>query len=241
MHRFYGPLGPDGRALLSPEEARHALRVLRLSPGDPCELIAEGRRYRGVLLEGGRIEAIEELPSTEPSLRITLFQGLPKGEKMDWIVQKAAEIGVCRVVPVIMNRCIVKLTPPEGQKKAQRWQRIVLEACKQSGRTEIPTVEDPVPFSALSALSGSLQACAVPWEEEKSRGPAGFLRAHPDLRSLGLLIGPEGGIEPQEIAQLRDRFEPITLGPRILRTETAGLAACAAMLALRGEMEGTEG
>ncbi len=224
-------------AQLTPEDAHHALNVLRLVPGDEAELICQGNRYRALLRRGGFLEAVEPLPSTEPTLRITLFQGVPKADKMDWIVQKAVEIGVARIVPVLLSRCVVRLSAQDGEKKRLRWSRIAREAGKQSGRCILPEVTSPVSVLSLPKEAADLEACVVPWEEAVSFGPRAFMDAHPDLHSLGLLIGPEGGLESSEIEFLRPCFQPLTLGPRILRTETAGLAASAAFLALRGEME----
>ena len=238
MHRFYVDRLTDGKARLSPEDAHHALKVLRLTPGAEVEMVQEGKRFRARLLPDAVLEAGEELPSTEAGLRITLFQGLPKGDKMDLIVQKAVEIGVERIVPVLMERCVVRLNPADREKKQIRWNRIAREAGKQSGRCRLPEVGLPVPLSEILPIAASLDACAVPWEEARAAGPRAFLQGHPEIATLGLLIGPEGGISPEEIASLSPPFQPITLGPRILRTETAGLAASAALLALAGEMEG---
>ncbi len=237
MHRFYAENLNQGLAALTPEDARHALKVLRMSPGDEAELICGGCRYRAVLRKDAVLEAVEALPSTEARLRITLYQGLPKADKMDWIVQKAVEIGIARIVPVMMERCIMKLGAPDAAKKQERWQRIAREAGKQSGRCLLPEVAAPVLLRDLPRLASESEACVVPWEEARSMGPLAFSKSHPGLRSLGILIGPEGGIDPLEIALLRNSFQPLTLGPRILRTETAGLAAAAALLALQGEME----
>lgn len=237
MHRFYAENMDGNLAELSPEDVHHALNVLRLIPGSEAELIFQGRRYRAVFREGGILEALEALPSSEPSLQITLFQGLPKADKMDWIVQKAVEIGVVRIVPVLLSRCVVRLSSRDAEKKQLRWSRIAREAGKQCGRCILPEVCLPVPLSAVPEYAADLEACAVPWEQAAAFGPLAFTEAHPDLHSLGILIGPEGGLEPAEIDFLRPRFEPLTLGPRILRTETAGLAASAVFLALRGEME----
>lgn len=239
MHRFYADaLSEQGLAYLSPEDAKHALRVLRMNPGDPAELILPGQRYRAVLREGAALEPLEELPSTEARLRITLFQGLPKADKMDWIVQKAVEIGVDRIVPVIMNRCVVRLSPQDAEKKVLRWNRVAREAGMQSGRCRLPEVAPVISLRELPEIASSLDLCVVPWEEECTMGPRKFVAAHPDFASLGILIGPEGGIESGEIAFLGSAFFPLTLGPRILRTETAGLTAAAVFLALAGEMEG---
>ena len=238
MHRFYVDQLVGTQAELSREDIHHAWKVLRLSAGDKVELICHGERYEAVLRDNGIAEVLKKLPPTEAGLQITLFQGLPKSDKMDWIVQKAVEIGVVRIVPVIMARCVVRVSPQDGEKKHLRWAKIAREAGKQSGRCLLPEILPPVPLSSVLDLSAGLDACIVPWEESSSIGPGKFAAAHPDLSSLGILIGPEGGIESSEICSLKPVFQPITLGPRILRTETAGLVACAAMMALRGEMEG---
>ena len=237
-HRFFVDQIQEDRTFLTPEDAHHALKVLRLQPGDEIEIISAGHRYLGLLMDNAAARIQEELPTTEASLRITLFQGLPKGDKMDWIIQKGVEIGLERIVPVQMDRCIVRLAAQDKGKKQARWEKIAREAGKQCGRCFLPEVSLPVSLSSLPALASDLDACIVPWEDAGSFGPRGFMEAHPHLRSLGILIGPEGGITPSEIDFLKDSFIPLTLGPRILRTETAGLAAASAILALAGEMEG---
>ena len=241
-HCFYAeeaPLTP-GLYPLSPEDAHHAQRVLRLRPGDPVELIADGQRSLARLEEAeGRLAARigESLPSTEAKLQLTLFQGLPKADKMEWIIQKAVELGVVRIVPVRMSRCVVHLDARDAPRKQERWQRIAREAGKQSGRCRIPEVAEITDLKDLPGRISGLDGCVVPWEESRDGGPKAYAAAHPALRSLGIVIGPEGGISGEEMEQLRPTCTPITLGPRILRTETAGLAAASAFLALYGEME----
>ncbi len=241
-HRFYAEkTASPSSFLLSPEDAHHALRVLRLRPGDAVELFAGGRRYAALLAEepGSGLSAriLNELPSTEPRLEITLFQGLPKADKMEWIIQKGVELGISRIVPVRMSRCVVRLDERDVPRKLERWQRIAREAGKQTGRCSIPEIESPVSLGDLPARAVQLDACTVPWEECTENGPLAFSRSHPDLRTLGIVIGPEGGIAPEEMDVLLSSCHPLTLGRRILRTETAGLAAAAAFLALYGEME----
>ncbi len=241
-HRFYAgeALSPSS-FLLSPEDAHHARRVLRLHSGDRVELFAGGRRYDALLEEGPgdglSARILSELPSTEPRLGITLFQGLPKADKMEWIIQKAVELGVARIVPVRMSRCVVRLEDRDVPRKLERWQRIAREAGKQAGRCLIPEIDSPVNLGDLPAAVSLLDACTVPWEECTQSGPLAFSQSHPGIRTLGIIIGPEGGIAPEEMDILRPACEPLTLGRRILRTETAGLAAAAAFLALYGEME----
>ena len=244
MHRFYAdaPFAPGDRVPLTPEDAAHAERVLRLRPGAEVELLGFGLRCRGILAEGPdgqlAVETSAPLPSTEPRLRVTLYQGLPKADKMEWIVQKAVELGVHRIVPVSMSRCVVRLDAKDGAKKQLRWQKIAREAGKQSGRCEIPEVEAPLPFAALAERVGSHERFLIPWEEAGGYSLTAFRREHPEAENIGVLIGPEGGIAPEEIGQLRPAGAlPVTLGPRILRTETAGLAALSALYALYGDMD----
>ena len=239
MNRFYVN---SGDLFLAPEDVHHARDVLRLKPGDPVELIQDEKRFLASVVEitGDRVrlERGEVLPSTEPDLHITLYQGLPKGDKMEWIIQKAVELGVRRIVPVQMDRCVVRLKASDADRKTARWQKIAREAGKQSGRCIIPDVYAPISLKELASVASSLQAAVVPWEQCRAGGPKAFAAAHPGLTSLGILIGPEGGITPEEISFLiRSGFQPVTLGPRILRTETAGLAAVSAFSALYGEME----
>lgn len=244
MHRFYANDNGviNGFAALTDEDTIHALRVLRLKTGDAVELMCGGVRYAGEIAEtegsSAKVRIISEIASAEPTLRITLYQGLPKSDKMDLIVQKATEIGVHAIVPVLMERCVSRPDPSDLARKCDRWQKIAREAGKQSGREQIPEIQTPARLSALSVPFSSHDAVIVPWEDQEGYGPKAFVSEHPNLRSLGIVIGPEGGISAEEIDRLKqDGCRPITLGPRILRTETAGLAALCAIMCLYGEME----
>ena len=156
---------------------------------------------------------------------------------MDLIVQKATELGVSRIVPVIMSRCVAKPDRKDISHKLDRWQKIIREAAKQSGRCVIPIISEPVSLRQLGEQQLP-ECCIVPWEEASGFGPRAFSLSHPSIRSLGILIGPEGGIENDEITFLRSLgFIPVTLGKRILRTETAGMAAVSAFMSLYGEMD----
>ena len=244
MHRFYADPNrstPD-TIVLTPEDTRHALTVLRLKPGHHIEIILNHARMEAVIeqTEKQKVTArcITVLPSTEPSLSVTLFQGLPKADKMDLIVQKATELGVNRIIPVLMNRCIVRPDLKDTAHKTERWQKIAREAGKQSGRCVIPEVFTPVSLNSLNRIVPFPEKNVVPWEEATGFGPLALRNSAPAISSLGILIGPEGGIEEAEIELLRSiGFIPITLGKRILRTETAGLAAVSSMMSLYGEME----
>ena len=245
MHRFYAD--PDrspeeNAAYLTPEDAHHALNVLRLKAGSPVELIDRSMRFSARIesVENGDVKLLKKaiLPSTETTVSFTLFQGLPKGDKMELIIQKAVELGVSRIFPVMMNRCVVRLNGKDAARKQDRWQKIAREAGKQSGRCVIPEVTLPIALDDIASFRDSLEEIVVPWELSEKYGPKAFVRDHPVIRSLGIVIGPEGGIDKEEISFLCDLpAKPITLGRRILRTETAGLAAVSAFCALYGEME----
>ena len=242
MHRFFAGRRDGDTLTFTGEDAHHAVRVLRLKAGDEITCYHEGMAFACTLTSVSEnactARILSMLPSTEPGLQITLFQGLPKADKMDLIVQKCVELGVVRIVPVMMSRCVAQ--PGKSlDGKLERWTRIAREACKQSGRSRLVTLESPLPLSALRDEFSAMDAVLVPWEEAHALGPRAFAQQAPDTRSLGIVIGPEGGISQEEIDLLRDMgCIPLTLGPRILRTETAGLAAVSALLALYGDMEG---
>ena len=244
MHRFYADdRGVTGEtAFLCEEDAHHAIRVLRMKPGEGCELFAGGRRFSGEVAPIGdgavQVRITGELPSTEPRLRVTLYQGLPKADKMELIVQKAVELGACAVVPVAMSRCVVQLDARDGHKKQERWQKIAREACKQSGRCETMQVTEPISFRQLLARLPEHGAAIVPWEDARGYSLARFHAEHPGITDLAIVIGPEGGMSGEEIERMKGaKCRAVTLGPRILRTETAGLCAMSALFCLYGDME----
>ena len=243
MHRFYADeRGVTGQsAFLCEEDARHATRVLRMREGEVCELFADGRRFSGEIASIGEdveVRITGEMPSTEAKLRITLYQGLPKADKMELIVQKSVELGACAVVPVAMSRCVVQLDAKDGRKKQERWQKIAREACKQSGRCEMMQVSEPISFKQLLAKLPQHQAAIVPWEDARGYSLAKFHQVHPEITDLAIVIGPEGGMSEDEIARMKEAScQSVTLGPRILRTETAGLCAMSALFCLYGDME----
>ena len=243
MHRFYAEPGVTGPNVpLCEEDARHAARVLRMKLGESCEMFVDGKRYAAEISavgdNGVQALLLNELPSTEAKLRITLYQGLPKADKMELIVQKSVELGAACVVPVAMSRCVVQLDAKDGRKKQERWQKIAREACKQSGRCEMMQVTEPISFKQLLAKLAEHQAAIVPWEDARGYSLAKFHAEHPDITDLAIVIGPEGGMSEEEIARMKEAScQSVTLGPRILRTETAGLCAMSALLCLYGDME----
>ena len=247
MNRFFADERgvQDGVAYLNAGDSRHAVRVLRLGEGDEVELVCAPHRYLASIEEAGedsvRVRVREMLALTEPRTRVTLYQGLPKAEKMEWIVQKATELGACAVQGVAMERCVVKLDGRDAEKKAERWQKIAREAVKQCARVDVPQVRAPQRLTALREELAALDVLIVPWEDARdgSVRDALALFAQRETLNVGVLIGPEGGIAPREAEWLREAAggRLVTLGPRILRTETAALAALTLVMAARGEME----
>ena len=238
MHRFFADERGvvQGAAYLNAEDAGHALRVLRLESGDEVELVCAPARYRAKIdsTEGGevRLRVIEKLRDTEAQTRVTLYQGLPKADKMELIVQKAVELGVYQVIPVAMKRSVVRLDDKKAAKKADRWNSIAESAAKQAGRSRIPEVTMPLSYKEALKMAEELDVTLFPYElaggMEVTRE---VIRQIKSGQSVGIFIGPEGGFEPEEVdAAVSMGAKVITLGKRILRTETAGLATLAVLM-----------
>lgn len=234
MHRFFTEAVSNGEALVTGEDVRHITRVLRLKKGDAATLCdGMDTDYDGIItgLSDGvvRFAVSEGRPSeTEPVCRVTLFQCLPKVGKLELIVQKCTELGVHAVVPVVSARCVAQ---PTGnfEIKRVRYQRVAEEAAKQSRRGMIPAVGTAVPIEALNPAAFDLFIIA--YEEERALTLRTMLRRKWAVKQAGVLIGPEGGLTPEEVALLTARGGvPVSLGARILRTETAGMAVLAQML-----------
>lgn len=238
MRRFFAERIDAATARLTDDDARHALTVLRMKTGDECAIIMEEKLFsaRVCALENGVLVALTgELPSPEPSTRITLYQGLPKGDKMDFIAQKCTEAGITRIVPIRMSRCVVKLDGRDAMKKTERWQRIALEASKQACRARVPDIEAPISMDALIARLPSHALTLVPWEDAHGLSLARAV-SDSDHADIAVVIGPEGGMEAGEVARMTAAGAlPVTLGSRIFRTETAALASVIMALTVRGE------
>jgi 16S rRNA (uracil1498-N3)-methyltransferase len=234
------PLAEGAEIELPAQAAKHLTRVLRLEPGAALTLFnGTGGEYAAELGAGNgkrvtaRVLGRSEIDRDSP-LSVTLLQGVARGERMDLIVQKATELGVSRIVPVLAERSVVKVDTRQRARKLEHWQAIAISACEQCGRNRVPSIVEPLPLGdaigqltpdtgrALLAADGasSLMAFAT-----KAAG-----------RPLALLIGPEGGLADSERQfAFANGFEGCRLGPRILRTETAGLAALATLQAIAGD------
>ena len=227
----------DGFITIKDEEAKHILNVMRMAVGDKiticdgnkkdyyCE-IAETEKNA---LKARIIEVAES--QTEPETEIVLFQGLPKSDKMEYIIQKCVEIGVSRIVPVITERAVVKIEKgAKEDKKVERWLKISESAAKQSGRGIVPIVERPVKFAEALKMAELLENAVIPYENEEKTGLKEFIKVA-KKGSVGIFIGPEGGFDNSEIEMaVKSGITPVTLGKRILRTETAGLVTAAIIL-----------
>ena len=238
MPRFFIDGTADGRAYIAGADALHIAKALRMRPGEALTLCdGKGTDFDGVLEtvtdRQGTVRISASRPSqAEPTLAVTLYQGLPKGDKMDWIIQKAVELGVTAVVPVATRRSVARLEG-KADKKQERWQRIAAEAAGQCGRGMLPSVERPLSWSqALSRLSGEP---ALVFYEGGGRPLRELVT--PSTRRLSVFVGPEGGFAPEEVQAAQNAgLSSVSLGTRILRCETAPVAALAAVLYAGGNM-----
>ena len=244
VRRFVLPpedLGGD-EVVLTGEIYRYAIRVLRLGPGSPV-LLSDGRGREW----HGRIETVERLravvaidgkgaQAATAGPGITLYQGLPKGEKLDLILQKGTELGAAAIVPFAGERSVVRIPPEKTDERIERWQRIVREASRQSRRATVPEV-DFAPDLGEVLRSAGQDVKLLLWEEEETRRLKETLAALPTPESIAVLVGPEGGFSAAEARAAEERgFIPVGLGRRILRTETAGLAMLAILQFYWGDM-----
>lgn len=239
--RFFtdSPLAPDTTVQLSENAAAHATRALRLSVGDSAIVFnGDGHDYECKLtsIKKNAVTAIvtsAKKISNESPLRITLLQAISSGDRMDFTIQKAVELGVSCIQPIISQRSVVKLSGERAEKRTEHWQNVAISACEQSGRAYIPKVYPPV--SLENWLSQNP-------EDDASRillNPVGakrLMELQKPATNIELLIGAEGGLSQNEIDMATSQhFQSIVLGPRILRTETAALTAIAVMQSLWGD------
>jgi 16S rRNA (uracil1498-N3)-methyltransferase len=252
-----GSIAADGIVLLDADTSHHALRVLRLTAGDAVELFnGDGRRYPARLLDadprGAHAETGAAIESgTESPLAIGLAQALPAGDKMDWVVEKAVELGARAIQPLFSRKSLLRLDGTRAERRLAHWRRIAVAACMQCGRDRVPAIAAPLPLGEwLSRAPSAPAAAPAPGANDApAAGPGpvmrlvlsprgqGVLRTlEAPLPPLWLLAGPEGGLaDDEEAMALAAGWRPLRLGPRILRTETAGLAALSALQARLGD------
>jgi len=235
------PLAIDTEFALPAQAGEHVARVLRMTVGDALVLFnGDGQDYAAVIVAVGKREvsvrvASGERVDNESPLRLTLAQGIARGEKMDLIVQKATELGVARIVPLHTERSEVKLDAARAEKRLAHWRAVAQSACEQSGRAVVPEIVPALSLEAwlrdLPADDGALRLALLPEGTVQARAL--------DFPASGgvLVVGPEGGLGERDVGALSTAaFQGLRLGPRILRTETAGLAALAALQALHGDI-----
>jgi 16S rRNA (uracil1498-N3)-methyltransferase len=235
--RIYVPqtLRPGREVELPLQAGEHIARVLRLDRGHPLRLFnGSGDEYEAELASlakrsvTARVLESAEAEDRESPLRITLAQGIARGEKMDWILQKATELGVARIVPIVTDRTEVKLDPERAERRVAHWEAVVASACEQCGRSRLPEVAEPLKLADWAASLDESAGLRLALD------PQGDL---PASTRATLAVGPEGGLSSHDLATLGAAgFQGLRLGPRILRTETAGLAALAVMQALIGDL-----
>lgn len=225
--------------IITGSDVNHIGNVLRMRIGEKIRISsAGGSSYFCNICEIAsdevRAEIInEDETGTELSNKIFLFQGLPKSDKMELIIQKAVELGVYEVIPVAMKNCVVKLDDKKAANKMKRWQAIAESAAKQSKRTIIPKIAEPISWKDAVRMAEELEVVLVPYENERGMDATReVIRGIADGQSIGIMIGPEGGFSSEEIAQVveQERMYKISLGRRILRTETAGLATLSMLI-----------
>ena len=225
---------------LPPAGAYHVARVLRMREGAPLSVFDGGgveHRAEITRVEGDRVlvRLGEQIPRTSESpLRITLVQGVSRSERMDWTLQKATELGVAGIAPVLTSRSVVRLDEKQAEKKQAHWRGIVVGACEQCGRAKVPHVAAPLTLRAYLASTKreGLRLVLSP------SAPASLAGLTSMPTRVELLIGPEGGLDDDELhAAAKAGFTPVRLGPRVLRTETAAVAALSVLQALWGDLQ----
>jgi 16S rRNA (uracil1498-N3)-methyltransferase len=229
-------LRPQAKLALPGDAAHHAARVLRLREGDPVVLFdGRGGEYEARILMPGRGQVVAEIGEwreveRETPLAVTLLQAVSSGEKMDFTIQKAVELGVAAIQPLLTAKSVVRLSAEREAKKLAHWKRIAIAACEQCGRNRIPDIGEPVPLERYQAPGSCSKILLSPLGTQTLAGLA--------KGPVALAVGPEAGFSAEEEMLLqRAGFVPVRLGQRILRTETAALAALAALNAIAGDFQ----
>lgn len=239
MAWFFSDIEPANFFTFEGEQAKHIACSLRMKVGEELTICCKEYIYPCT------IESIDKSSVTvkvngrqkcenEPNVEVTLFQAIPKGDKMDYIIQKAVELGISRIVPFISSRCVSRPDEKSIPKKTARWQKIALQAAQQSRRGIIPVVEQAVSIKEAAEMASKLEGCVV-FYECGGESPSSAINA--DVKQLGMFIGSEGGFAPEEIEMLKQNGAAVaTLGKRILRAETAPVAALSVIMYITGNL-----
>ena len=242
MHRFFIPQLYNEEMTITGVDAKHIGKVLRMQPGDKLQIVSDDgvsalAEVAAITESTVTVRCLEKLAeSHEPAVKITLAQGLAKGEKMDFIIQKAVELGAYSIIPVAMEHSVVRLDGSKADKKVERWQKIAEAAAKQSKRDIIPQVQDVQTMKEMLA-NNDCKTKIIAYECEDRMSLKTALREAGQMEDLLLIIGPEGGISEGELVKAREAGAvPVSLGRRILRAETAGLVAMSAIFYETGDL-----
>ncbi len=239
MKKLFVDFTPQEKVILTGEPSRHIAKSLRMKKGDMLTLAHNGENY-GCMIERVTPDTVElsvcyrQADHAEPTVAVTLYQAVPKGDKMEDIVQKCTELGITKIVPVLTNRCVSRPDEKSMAKKLLRYQKIALESAQQSGRGIIPEI---CPFLNFEkAVRGDSSELKILFYEGGGAGLKNII--YPEVRSVSVYIGPEGGFEKNEVETvLSSGAVQATLGKRILRTQTAPVAALTAIMLLTGNMD----
>ena len=225
------------------DDARHLSQVLRMRAGETLRVSTQaGDNYLCEIVALNKTEVtlrvLEKMASTELEKRIYLFQAIPKGDRMETVIEKAVELGVYEIIPVEMKYCVVKLDDKKKASRLKRYQSIAEAAAKQSKRSSIPKIHDFMTYAEAVAYARQCDTCIVPYEcAEGMEATKRVLTKMADASSISIMIGPEGGFADEEIEAVRDEMDVISLGSRILRTDTAAITTMS-MVMLAIEMQG---
>ena len=244
MHRFKIAKNEivNARAPLSNEEAAHALKVLRLKDGEAVQALdGEGGMWSAKLCvtdgKNAYLELESEISNSEAPIDVTVYMGIPKGDKFEFLCQKLTELGVRRLVPVRMERSVAKIEEKEKDKKLQRFRKIAQEAQKQCGRGMEMEISDPISVKELEKRVNEHVLTLLLWEEAEGYRTRDAYRDHPAYTDIACIIGPEGGISEKEAGLFMDAgAKCVTLGPRILRAETAAVTSVSVIMSLWGDV-----
>ena len=231
MHRFHISDFSKSEVILNKEESRHALAVLRVKTGEVVELLdGKGGVFQGIVSGTDRgavkVSVMAKREEAPNPVALTLAASVIKPEAMEFLIQKACELGVHAVVPVISERTVVRLSRERWEAKAERWRKIARESCKQCGQSRMPAIQPVTTFKDLLNALPEHDLALIPTLAGQVAGLYPTLKAHTFARSILLFIGPEGDFSPGEVSQaLEKRVRPVSLGPLVLRSETAALYA----------------
>lgn len=244
MPRFYVPSPRIEKGLLKVEgsEVRHIRRVLRLKVGDRLVLFdGSAKEYEGIIVEESPSSVVIKVqgifsPPKESPLEVTLAQSLLKGEKMEYLIQKATELGIRRIIPFFSSRSVPLLDKSKKLRRYHRWEKIAIEACKQCGRITVPKVEPLQNYLEMLGMASPEALRLILWEKE-GQGLKEVLKESKGRTTIFFMVGPEGGMSDEEVEEAeRAGFIPITLGKRVLRSETAGLCLLSILQYERGDL-----